>query len=156
MIRFAEEFFDVRNDPAQISVDRKVIARLQNIHPSTMTEKRTKDGPVAWILVIPTTKILMKEFIERKITERELLKRTRAGGTYEAIYLCSALVLPEYQRKGLAKRMFIKAVKAIRRRHPISALFYWAFSLAGQKLAQSVAKEIGLPLFKRVESRKRT
>lgn len=34
MIHLAEEFFDVRNDPTQISIDRKVMTRLRKIHPS--------------------------------------------------------------------------------------------------------------------------
>jgi GNAT superfamily N-acetyltransferase len=156
MIRLAEEFFDVRNDPAQISVDRRVMSRLRKIHPSTISEKRTKDGPVAWILVIPTTAIVMRQFIEKRINERELLRKTPLQGTYEAIYLCSALVLPEYRRKGLARRLLVRAVKAIQKQHQITSLFYWAFSVAGKKLAQSVARETNLPLFRRIDSRKRS
>lgn len=156
MIRLAEEFFDVRNDPLQLSVDRKVMARLRKIHPSTITERRTRKGPVAWMLVIPTTAGLMKQFIKKQINERELLAKTPLRGTYDAIYLCSALVLPEYRGKGIAKRMLVKAVKAIRKRHPIRSLFYWAFSPEGKKLAQSVAEETGLPLHRRIDSQKRS
>jgi GNAT superfamily N-acetyltransferase len=151
MIKLANEFFDVRNDPAQISVDEKVMARLKRIHPSTMMDKRTAKGPVAWILVIPTTEHLMELFINKKINERELLRKTPLREKYRAIYLCSALVLPEYRKKGLAKRLLCKAVKSIKKNHPIKALFYWGFSMAGRKLARSVAKELNLPLLKRIE-----
>jgi GNAT superfamily N-acetyltransferase len=155
MIQLAEEFFDIRNDPTQISVDGRVMAKLRRIHPSTMAEKRTKDGPVAWTLVIPTSASLMKQFIAKQINERELLKKNRMGETYDAIYLCSALVLPEYRGKGLARRLLVKAIQAIRKQYPIDSLFFWAFSPAGRKLAQSVAKEVGLPLFRRIDSQKR-
>lgn len=151
MIKLADEFFGVRNDPTQISVDQKVMTRLHKIHPNTMTERRTSKGPVAWILVIPTTEKIMKQFIKKKIDERKLLKKNPLPAKYTAIYLCSALVLPEYRRKGLAKRLMCKAVKSIKKQHPIKALFYWGFSTAGRKLANSVAKELDLPLLKRIE-----
>lgn len=152
MIHLAEEFFDVRNDPTQISIDRKVMTRLRKIHPSTITEKSTKKGPIAWILVIPTTKSLMRQFIKKQINERELLEKTPFRVKYDTIYLCSALVLPEHRGKGLAKSLLLKAVKSIQRKHPINSLFYWSFSIEGKKLARSVAKEIGLPLYRRTDS----
>jgi GNAT superfamily N-acetyltransferase len=151
MIQLADEFFGTRNDPTQISVDRKVIARLQKIHPGTLTEKKNKNGPIAWILIIPTTNDLMKLFIKRKINEQELLDKTPLRATYDSLYLCSALVLPEYRGKGLAKSFLIKAIKSIQRQHPIKYLFYWAFSIEGKKLAESIAKEFGLPLYKRAK-----
>lgn len=150
MIQLADEVFGMRQDPSQISVDAKVIARLKRIHPDTLMEKRTKKGPIAWVLVFPTTKYFMMKFIEGKISERVLLKKTAVGISYDAIYLCSALVLPEYRRKGLAKHLIGKAIKSIRKDHPIRYLYYWAFSPEGKKLAVSVAREFSLPLMKRI------
>jgi ribosomal protein S18 acetylase RimI-like enzyme len=151
MIRLADEVFGMKQDPTQISVNAKVIARLRKIHPSTMTEKSTKNGPIVWILVFPTTEDLMIQFMKRQINERDLLKKTPLGVEYDAIYLCSALVLPEYRRKELAKRLMCKAIKSIQKQHPIKFLFYWAFSTEGKKLASSVAKKLNLPLFRRKE-----
>ena len=149
MIRLAGEFFETKNDPTQISINTKSIARLKRLHPATMTERRTKKGPIAWILVIPTTHELMKQFITKRLNEQELLYSTPVRTKYDALYLCSALVLPEHRGKGYARRLAIKAIKAIRKEHPIKYLFYWAFSVAGRKLAGSIAKECGLPLFQR-------
>jgi ribosomal protein S18 acetylase RimI-like enzyme len=151
MIRLADEVFGMKQDPTQISVNTKVIARLRKIHPSTMTEKSTKNGPIAWILVLPTTKDLMKQFITKKINEQELLKRTSLRAEYDAVYLCSALVLPENRRKGLANRLMCKAIRSIQKQHPIKFLFYWAFSVEGKKLAVSIAKNLSLPLYKRID-----
>jgi GNAT superfamily N-acetyltransferase len=95
----------------------------------------------------------MRQFIKKEINEQELLNKTPLRVKYDAIYLCSALVLPEFRGKGLAKRLMCKAVKSIMKQHPIKALFYWAFSVAGKRLANSAAKECNLPLFKRVESK---
>jgi GNAT superfamily N-acetyltransferase len=149
MIQLAEEFFATKNDPSQISIDQRVMRRLKRIHPSTMTEKSTSKGPIAWILIIPTTHTLMEQFITKKINERELLNKTPLRVKYDSIYLCSALVLPEYRGRGLAKSLMIKAIKSIKKTHPIDCLFYWAFSVAGKKLAVSVAKELSLHLYKK-------
>ena len=151
MVKLAEEFFQTKNDPMQISVDEKTRAILKRIHPSTMAEYGNKKGPIAWTLVIPTTLLLMQEFVSKAIHERDLLERTPLNSQYEAVYLCSALVLPEYRGKGLATGLVSKSIRSILEQHPIKYLFYWAFSKEGEKLAQSVAKEFGLPLLLRNE-----
>jgi GNAT superfamily N-acetyltransferase len=150
MIQLADEFFSVKSDPSQISVNGRVLARLRHIHPGTISEKSASKGPVAWVLVIPTTQAIMDQFILKKITERELYKKTPLHAEYNSIYLCSALVLPEYRGKGLAKKLMIKAIKSIQKDHPVQNLFSWAFSAEGKRLAASVARELSLPLFKRV------
>jgi ribosomal protein S18 acetylase RimI-like enzyme len=151
MVRLAEEFFAAKNDPAQISVTPEVMERLRQIHLATLTEQDNGDGPVAWVLLIPATQHLMERFIAQQISERELLEIDPVHVEYEAVYLCSALVLPEYRGTGLAKRLTCSAVKSIAADHPIKSLFYWAFSSEGEKLAASVARELELPLHRRPE-----
>lgn len=149
MIQLADEFFETKNDPSQISVNEENRALLKRIHPSTMTERRTRKGPIAWAMVIPTTHDLMKRFVSKQITEHDLLLMTPVGRKYDSLYLCSALVLPEFRGKGYAKRLIVGAVKAIRKEHPIDHLFYWSFSVVGGKLARGIAKEFRLPLYRR-------
>ena len=151
MIQLAEEFFDAKNDPLQISVDEQTMARLREIHPNTISEIRNEQGPIAWVLVIPTSVEMMRKFIDKTIHEGDLLKETTDSPDYEAVYLCSALVLPEYRGKGLAKQLCTAAIHSIGEKHSIKYLFYWAFSSEGTNLARSVAKEFGLPLLSRVE-----
>jgi len=151
MIKLAEEFFATKNDPTQLSIDEHVMAQLHAVHPATISQKKTRKGPVAWVLVIPTTSQVMKKFLKGEYNERELLENTPIGGTYDTIYLCSALVLPEYRRKGLAKELTIKSIQSIRKKHPIKHLFVWEFSNEGRTLAQMVAKEVGLPLRRRLD-----
>ena len=149
MIQLAEDSFAMRNDPTQLAVTEATMERLAKLHPNTLAEEATADGPVAWALVIPTTDDLMKSFLEKKTNERELFERTLQGMNFTAIYLCSALVLPEYRRKGLAKKLLSASVSAIQKDHPIGELFYWAFSPEGRKLAESIASEFMLPLHER-------
>jgi ribosomal protein S18 acetylase RimI-like enzyme len=149
MIRLADEFFETKNDPAQITVTEETMALLRKVDPATMSEIGSEKGPIAWVLVIPTTHALMTQFIAKQINEQDLLAKTPLGVKFDAVYLCSALVLPEFRGKGLAKQLATSAVNSIITRHPIKHLFYWGFSLEGEKLASSIARELGLPLAKR-------
>lgn len=149
MIQLAEKIFATRTDPEQLDVDETVIAHLLEIHPSTVSEYNEGNGPCVWILVIPTTTALMQQFLEKKITEKMLYERTPFHTKYEAIYLCSAMVLDEYRGKGIATRLTVEAVNAIAKEHPIKALFVWPFSKEGDQLAKKISVLTQLPLFKR-------
>jgi ribosomal protein S18 acetylase RimI-like enzyme len=149
MIALATEVFDMKNDPDQISVTQEDIDRLHALHPACMTEEATDDGPVAWVLIFPTTHELMERFLREEISERQLLSETALGGKFEAVYLCSALVLPEYRGKGVAKRLTVSAIRSMQKDHPIRELFVWPWSKEGEQSARSVARETGLTLLTR-------
>ncbi|HRO98804.1 MAG TPA: GNAT family N-acetyltransferase [Flavobacteriales bacterium] len=149
LLALADAVFAVRSDPAQLDVDEAVLDRLRRIHPASVQEKVTPEGPIAWLLFIPTTRALMDDFVHERITERELCERTPEGATYHAVYLCSGLVLPEHRRKGVARELGLRALEAIRRDHPIQALCVWTFSEAGRAGAKALAAEAGLPLLER-------
>lgn len=149
LLALADEVFAVRNDPAQLDVDDAALERLRRIHPASVQEKATSDGPIAWLLLIPTTQQLMDDFVHERITERELYERTPEGSAYDAVYLCSGLVLPEHRRKGVARELALRALEAIRRDHPIHALCVWTFSEAGRAGAKALAAEVRLPLVER-------
>jgi ribosomal protein S18 acetylase RimI-like enzyme len=150
LLQLAEDAFAMRSDPAQLQVDEQVLERLRELHPATVCEATDAHGPIAWVLLIPTTAQLMHVFVEGRITEQELFDRTPVGGPYQAVYLCSGLVLPEHQRKGLATRMTLEALDHLRHDHPIEALFVWTFSEAGRASAQAIAQAAYLPLLERM------
>ena len=149
IIQLSDEVFSSRTDSDQLNVDENVMEHLQLIHPDTLSEYDDGNGPVCWILCIPTTLDLMSKFIDQKISERELYELTPLNTKYEAIYLCSALLLEEFRGKGIAQTLALKAIESIKIDHSIKALFFWAFSKEGEKLAEKVAGLIGLPLYKR-------
>ena len=149
MLDLAEEVFHARHDPDQLDVNDQVIERLVRLHPNAVCEYDDGNGPVAWIILIPTTSALMHEFLNKSIGERELFERTPEGAVYDELYLCSAMVLEEYRRKGISRKLVLEAVENICRDHPIQSLFVWTFSEAGSAAAKSLSKETGLPLFKR-------
>lgn len=148
-MQLVTEVFDTRNDPDQISVTAEERDRLFAIHPTTLSELTNDDGPIVWILLIPTTDELMHQFLNGTISEKKLLEETQPGDNYTAIYLCSASVLPEFQHKGLGKKVTLEAIGKIRKDHAIKSLFYWPFSDEGKILAASVAKATGLKLFEK-------
>jgi GNAT superfamily N-acetyltransferase len=149
MIALSDEVFSSRTDPDQLNIDENVMEHLQLIHPDTISEYDDGNGPVCWILCIPTTLDLMNQFISKEISERELFELTPLKTHYEAIYLCSALLLEEFRGKGIAQRLGLKAIENIKVDHSIKALFFWSFSKEGEKLADKASRLMGFPLYKR-------
>ena len=149
MIQLADDVFAVKDDPDQLDVNENVLDRLRELHSSTVSEFTDPNGPVAWVLLIPTSSDLMEKFLKKEITEKELFELTSPGIHYEAIYLCSAMVLEEYRKKGITRRLTIDAIEKIRQDHPIKALFVWTFSEEGSMAAESIARLAELPLFRR-------
>jgi len=151
MIQLAEDVFAVKSDPDQLDVDKEVMERLLRMHPASVSEYDDGNGPVAWILLIPTTLDLMQRFLEHKISEKELFDLTPEDSVYDALYLCSALVLEEYRRKGIAKQLTINAIENIRKVHPLKALFVWAFTKEGDLSSEKIAQLTSLTLYKRLD-----
>jgi ribosomal protein S18 acetylase RimI-like enzyme len=149
LVKLADEVFAVKSDPTQLDVNPEVLERLRLIHRAAISEYSDKNGPCAWVLLIPTTLELMLRFVEGKITEKQLYELTPLHQTYEAIYFCSALVLEEYRRKGIVKKLILTALDDIQKKHPLKAAFVWAFSPEGDRAAEAIARLAGLPLYKR-------
>ncbi len=152
MMELVGEVFDTRHDPDQISVDEEEVKLLAQIHPATLSELANEDGPIVWILLVPTKRDVMERFIAGSISEKQLLRETEPGEQFDVIYLCSASVLPEFRNKGLAKKVTLDAIASIRQDHRIESLFYWPFSEEGKGLAVAIAKELGLRLYEKKHS----
>lgn len=172
IIQLADEFFETKNDPSQLTITEKVMEQLRSIHPATMGEFTYGKGPVAWTIIFPTTRAIREEFVNGAIGETELMKLTldqcnsdrpdrqlQVDGQVEvdghvrfsSLYLCSALVEPEFRGEGLSKKLVCDSIQLIQKDHPIDELFVWTFSGEGKHLAKSVASSAGLPLFERKE-----
>ncbi|MEI8099761.1 MAG: hypothetical protein WCG74_13050 [Sediminibacterium sp.] len=149
MIQLSDEVFSSRTDPDQLNINENVMEHLQLIHPDTISEYDDGNGPVCWILCIPTTLDLMNQFINKEISEKKLYELTPLNIKYEAIYMCSALLLEEFRGKGIAQKVGMKAIENIMLDHSIKALFFWSFSKEGEKLADKASALMGLPLYKR-------
>lgn len=140
----------MRNDPSQLTIDEITMEEILCLHPAAISEKRDDDGPIAWLIILPTTSDVMERFLSGEINEREILSQTKPDDHYDALYLCSVLLLPEYRGKGIAGALCSEAIQSILRDHPIRTLFCWAFSPEGQQLANVLAAEFNLPIHWRI------
>jgi hypothetical protein len=146
MMEIIDEIFEVKNDPGQLDVDENVIEKLKQLHPSSLSEYNEGNGPIAWVLMIPTITSLMNDFLTDKISEKELFEKTPLHIQYDALYLCSATTLKEYRGKGITTRLALDAIENIRKTNPIKTLFVWPFTKQGNNLAEKLAQNAGLPL----------
>ena len=147
MYALIDEVFSTRTDPNQIQVTKKQMKKLELLHPCTLSEVSNDDGPYCWILIIPTTAEVMNEFLNNKISEKEILNKSNPGDLFQSIYLCSATTLPEFRGKGLSKKICLDAIEAIRKEFPIENLYVWPFTESGEKLAKKLAAATQLKLF---------
>ena len=146
MIQLADDVFASKNDSEQLDVDESVLEGLGRIHPACVSEYDDGTGPVAWVLIFPTTKKLMELFLAKKISEKQLFESTPLGEAYDVIYLCSAMVLEEHRSKGIAKRLALNSIEQIRKDHLIESFFVWAFTNQGRSLASELANSLSLPI----------
>lgn len=149
MLQLIDEVFETRNDPAQLQVNEHDLQKLKCIHESTLHEVSNEDGPIVWVLMIPTTNALMHAFLEGEISETSLLHQTPTPSFYTCIYLCSATTLPAFRGKHLTYHACIQSIESIQKDHPIHTLFVWPFSEEGRSLAQKISKQVGLPLLEK-------
>lgn len=149
MIDLAENSFNHSKNNDQIVVNEITMKKLNAIHPNTLSEYEKGDGPLAWVIIIPTTKDLMHRFLKNDINERQLLENIVINDNYNVLYLCSAMVLEEYRNKGIAKKLSLDSINSMRKDHQIESLFVWPFSQNGQKLAENISKLSNLPLLKK-------
>jgi hypothetical protein len=149
MYDLIDAVFATRQDPEQLQVDAEQMKKLQALHPATLTEEASEEGPLIWVLLIPTNRALMQSFLEDALNEKQLLEQTPLNTPLDCLYLCSVTALPEVRGKGRSRALCLQAIEAIRSDHPIQHLFVWPFTKEGAALAENVAKVLGLPLYQR-------
>jgi hypothetical protein len=148
MLNLIDDVFATRKDTNQLQVSQKVMKKLQQLHSATLSELANDEGPISWVLIIPTMKEIMTDFLQGKISENELLERTNPGDNFECLYLCSATTLPEFRSKGETKKLCIKAINEMCKDFAIKTLFVWPFTKEGEILAEKITEECELVLFK--------
>ncbi|MEK7600341.1 MAG: hypothetical protein AAB463_00050 [Patescibacteria group bacterium] len=139
----AEEIFGTESDPNQIPITQESGEKLDNLTSHWIKYKLDERGdPIAWVVVIPTTRELAKQFVDGDITEKDLLNLTKAQSAYSALYLCAAITLPAHRRKGLALQLFKEAIESISKTEDY-ILVAWPVRVGGAELAEMVAQKVG-------------
>lgn len=148
MLALIDEVFETKSDPHQLSFTEDDMEHLARLHSNCLNELANEDGPYAWISIFPTNLELANDFIGGKSTERELFDKTVTlmPSQFNTVYLCSALVLPEFRRSNLAFNVSCEAVQAMKNTFQIEHLLVWPFSEEGERLAKKIAEAVQLPL----------
>lgn len=151
MMQIVNEVFHYDTDPDQLQVDEAVVEQLSAIHPATCIELNDENGPIFWLILIPTSLATMQLFLKGEISEQTLYSYALTEKVYEALYLCSIALHPNYRNKGMAVHETKQAILQLKATWPINCLYYWPLSQAGDQLAQKLALEMGLPIYKKSE-----
>lgn len=148
MLDLVDEVFESKSDPNQLSFTEEDMEHLQALHPACLNECANEDGPYAWISIFPTNLDLAEKFVGGKSTERELFDQTLQLNTAQlnTVYLCSALVLPEFRKNKIAFNTSINAIERMKKDLSIEQLLVWPFSMEGEHLAKKIAEASQLPL----------
>ena len=140
ILETGEKFFGTKTDPTQIPIARASVRKLLQLHPKAFLYKTDDTGdPICWTAIVPTTKNLMNKFLAGKITEKQLFDMTEPQESYDAIYLCAALTVPEHRKKGYAFELLVDAVGSI----PVKGkliLFSWPITKEGKTLAKRIGE----------------
>ena len=140
MDEIAERIFGTQKDPEQIPITKESGEKLEALTPHWIKYKLDgQNNPIAWVMILPTSLELMTEFLEGRINERELLDLTKPQDTYEALYLCAAITVPEYRRRGYAVELLIEGINSIPHDRNVK-LFAWPHSSEGEGLIEKIEK----------------
>jgi GNAT superfamily N-acetyltransferase len=142
----AEEIFGSEYSPDHIPITVESGEKLDTLTSHWIKYRLDEKGdPIAWAVVVPTTKELAQKFISKEITEKELFDLTTPQQKYSAVYLCAVVTIPEYRRKGLGWQLLKEAVEAVAKTEDY-ILFVWPVGKGGLELSQKVASNLGRQL----------
>jgi hypothetical protein len=149
MRKMAEEFFGTQIDPDQIPINNESIQKLISIRKDTiLSEVDENESPISWIVVIPTSIRTMDRFLKKDINERQLLDEAVREKKFEALYLCSAFTVLEHRKKGLAKKLILKAISKFANDKNIK-LYAWPYSKEGKAGTEALSKFLNRNIFLR-------
>ncbi|OGM94767.1 hypothetical protein A2524_02660 [Candidatus Wolfebacteria bacterium RIFOXYD12_FULL_48_21] len=151
MLRTGTEFFGVFNDPTEIASSWENYEKISLLYSSAYKFKTDAHGKLlGWTVVIPTSRELANDFIERRITEKELLEKTDTSTAQNALYLFVAFIVPEYRKKGYAKNMFLEQIKeAAGDKLKEVLLFAWPVTEEGGKTMDAIERNLGVEILRR-------
>lgn len=143
MMALAEETFGSRDDPDQMPVTQESADKLSTLTPDWLKYKVDPDGRLmSFAVVTPTTREIAERFLSGEITEREILELTTPQERYSALYLASAVTVPEFRRQGVATELLKELIAGI----PTTddpLLFAWTFNDGGKALVKRLESVLG-------------
>ncbi len=143
----AERIYGTASDPQMIAVKPESVEKLNNLGSKWFFYELDQNSrPISWIVVLPTQIELMKKFLGKEISEQQLLDQTKSEKHYKALYLCSAITIPEYRRQGLAFNLLTQAIRHYQGKHHTEQFFSWPLSPEGSALVYRLQKDLNLTI----------
>jgi len=110
-MKIAEGIYGTEVDPDQMPINDETMKKLDSLcHGWMETEFDEAGEPISWAVVMPTQKSLAERFLNKEISEKELLDMTEPNSAYDAVYIVSVITVPEHRGKGLGKKVVEKAM----------------------------------------------
>lgn len=145
----AENIFGTQHDSDQIPITKESGEKLEKLTPHWIKYRLDQNGdPIAWSVIVPTKKEIAEKFIRGEITEKEILNSTSLQEKYSALYLCAAITISEYRRRGLAIELILENIKAIPKTSEY-ILFAWPYSQEGRLLIEKLEKILNTRIYMR-------
>lgn len=141
-MKIAEAIFGTENDPDQMPITNESIAKLDNLCSGWLSsELDDNNEPISWAIVMPTQKQLAQDFLNNKITERELLDLTMPANIYDAVYFVSVITVPEHRGKGLGVKVVKQALQNMSLTND-ALYFVWPTTDDGKNLCKKLEKDL--------------
>lgn len=145
------EEFNVDKDLEQIQSESISWERLINCECEQECIIKESERVLGSSYIILTSNELADKFLSAEINENDLLLNSRKIKKFDCIYLCSAIILPEFRNKGFifesSKRVIANSIEEFGMQFP--KLFYWPFSNIGEKLSKKIANYFKFEILKK-------
>jgi len=139
-----DEIFHTESDDTQIPASQESREKFFALDSHCLAVDVDDAGePRGHVLLIPTQRALVERFLKSEITEKEMFDLTQKSDSYDALYLCSALTMPKYRRRGVALNLLTTTVEKFTSRYPIDLIFAWPYSDEGMKLGRALEASTG-------------
>ncbi|MBI2044655.1 hypothetical protein HYT23_01215 [Candidatus Pacearchaeota archaeon] len=151
--KMMEEYFKTSENPEEAQINMK---NIKWVHENVLDFDniiKFEGKIIGNTFMLPCTKDLMGRFLSNSINENQLfeeIKKNVNPKKFDAIYLCSSFIKPEFRGKGLSVEARMKTIKRVTKNLKIKPiLFYEPYTEEGEKSCEKVAEILGLELRKR-------
>jgi len=108
------------------TVQKKNSTNYKKKHPYSFSIIKNKNEIIGFITIIPCNKDLMNQFLNKEITEKELIKNIKTKITkknIETLYVMSAYIHKDHRTKGIATNTIIKMISYYQKEYENIELF---------------------------------
>lgn len=141
----AENVFGTAEDPDQVDANLENSLKLRSVDSHSILVEKEGDTLVGWAVAMPSSLENMRAFLNEDISERSLFDLSVETVKHEALYLMAVIVLPEFRRRGVGKRVITKQLDYFLEKYPsISQVYAWPWSEGGEALIQSLSGEFDI------------